>query len=238
MTVQPIATDDLRARILRDPDAVLEDREIMRALIAAGGGTMGRNVVDLRGVLVDRLEHRLDRLENTHRSVIAAAYENLAGTNQVHRAVLSILRPTDFAGFLAAVGNEITALLALDIVRIAIETPGLAAGTPVGPSGALHELIVALAPGGVDAYFDATHAAPERGVLLRQAVEDAALVYGPEAGWIRSEAVMRLDLGPGKRPGMLLFAAEDPHRFSPDQGTDLLCFFGGVFESTLRRWLA
>ena len=63
----------------------------MRALLAADRSALGRNVVDLRGVLVDRLEERLDRLEDTHREVLAAAYENVAGTNQVHRACLALL---------------------------------------------------------------------------------------------------------------------------------------------------
>ena len=49
----------------------------MRALIAANERAMGGNIVDLRGIAMERLEARLDRLEDTHRSVIAAAYENL-----------------------------------------------------------------------------------------------------------------------------------------------------------------
>ncbi|MEL6992765.1 MAG: DUF484 domain-containing protein, partial [Pseudomonadota bacterium] len=28
------------------------------------------------------------------------------------------------------------------------------------------------------------------------------------------------------------------HQFSPQQGTDLLGFFGGVFERAMRRWLS
>jgi hypothetical protein len=32
--------------------------------------------------------------------------------------------------------------------------------------------------------------------------------------------------------------AEDPHQFTPQQGADLLEFFAGVFERTMRRWLA
>ena len=70
----------------------------MRALLQADRSAKGRNVVDLRGVLVDRLEERLDRLEDTHREVLAAAYENVAGMNQVHRACLALLEPDDFAG--------------------------------------------------------------------------------------------------------------------------------------------
>ena len=37
---------------------------------------------------------------------------------------------------------------------------------------------------------------------------------------------------------MLALGAEDPHHFSPQQGTDLLAFFAGVFERTMRHWLS
>ena len=79
---------DMRDRILAEPETILEDRDVMNALIGANERLMGGNVVDLRGIAMERLENRLDRLEDTHRTVIAAAYENLAGTNQVHRAIL------------------------------------------------------------------------------------------------------------------------------------------------------
>ena len=42
----------------------------------------------------------------------------------------------------------------------------------------------------------------------------------------------------GRLPGMLVLGAEDPHQFKPNQGTDLLAFFGGVFERAMRRWLS
>lgn len=87
----PRIDDDLREKIMTRPDVILEDQDLMRALIAANERAMGGNIVDLRGIAMDRLESRLDRLEDTHRSVIAAAYENLAGTNQVHRAILRML---------------------------------------------------------------------------------------------------------------------------------------------------
>ena len=79
---------DLRDRILAEPETILEDRDLMNALVAANERAMGANIVDLRGIAMQRLETRLDRLEDTHRSVIAAAYENLAGTNQVHRQLI------------------------------------------------------------------------------------------------------------------------------------------------------
>lgn len=86
---QAAFADELRTRIIQEPDVILEDADVMRALIAANERSHGGNVVDLRGIAMDRLEGRLERLEDTHRSVISAAYENLAGMAQVHRAVLS-----------------------------------------------------------------------------------------------------------------------------------------------------
>ena len=101
---------DLRDRILAEPEILLEDIDVMNALIAANGRAMGANIVDLRGIAMDRLENRLDRLEDTHRSVIAAAYENLAGTNQVHRAILQMLDPLSFEDFLKSLGAKNTRL--------------------------------------------------------------------------------------------------------------------------------
>ena len=36
----------------------------------------------------------------------------------------------------------------------------------------------------------------------------------------------------------LAMGAEDPHMFGPQQGTDLLTFFTGVLERSMRRWLS
>ena len=72
-------------------------------------------------------------------------------------------------------------------------------------------------------------------------VQDAALaatVFGPQAADLRSEALMQLDLGKGRLPGLLAFGSEDPHMFRPTHGTDLLTFFAGVFERQMQRWLA
>ena len=77
-----------------------------------------------------------------------------------------------------------------------------------------------------------------KSTLLRQTLPQSDAIYGEAAGWIRSEALMRLDLGEGRLPGLLVMGAEDPHHFKPSQGTDLLAFFAGVFERAMRRYLS
>jgi len=228
----------LRSEILRNPDVILSDRELMNALLGADGpGDGGRKIVDLRGKLVDRLEDRLDQLEHTNRTVIAAAYENLAGTNQVHRAVLALLEATDFRGFLTALGDEVAHILSIDAIRLGIETANAQAGTALGPKGDLAELVIALPRGGVNAYLTTGAEQPVRRVTLRRATGVSDDLFGGE-GWMQSEAVLCLDLGPGTNPALLTMGAEDPQRFTGDQATDLLTFFGGAVERMLRRWLA
>ncbi|MEM1073916.1 MAG: DUF484 family protein [Pseudomonadota bacterium] len=235
MTSTPKIEDALRQAILSQPDAVLDDKDVMHALIAANEKIMGANIVDLRGIAMDRLETRLDRLEDTHRSVIAAAYENLAGTNQIHRAVLRLLEPLDVQDFLQELNGEIAELLRVDVIRLVLEA---------GQVDALHKLpdldgvLRIEAPGYVHDYITHGRSGSARHVTLRQIQDGDEALYGEPASWVRSEACLKLDLGDDRLPGMLVMGAEDPHMFGPQQGTDLLGFFAGVCERTLRHLLS
>ncbi|MGR3454624.1 DUF484 family protein [Pseudooceanicola sp.] len=226
--------DDLRERIIEQPDVILNDHDLMRALVAANERSMGGNVVDLRGIAMERLEARLDRLEDTNRSVIAAAYENLAGMNQVHRAVLRMLDPMDFETFLRDLGGEVAEILGVDFAHLVLETQQEDEDPTVRRLG---QVLRVVPPGFVTAYVERDRSAPARQIVLRQVSRGIAEVYGQNAEWVRSEACLRLDFGPGRMPGMLVLGSEDPHLFSPQQGTDLLSFFAGTFERTMRRWL-
>ena len=233
MNEQALA-NQLRARIISDPEVVLEDRDVMRALIAANDRAMGGNVVDLRGVAMERLEARLDRLEDTHRSVIAAAYENLAGTNLIHRAVLAMLDPLSFEDFLRTLGTEVAEILRVDSLRLVLESLHSENDPALRQLG---DVLCVAEPGFVHEYMRAGRNGPARAVVLRQAQPVSDAIHGQKAEWIRSEALMRLDFGEGRLPGMLVMGAEDPHQFKPSHGTDLLAFFAGAFERAMRRWL-
>ena len=227
---------DLRDRLIAEPEVILEDRDLMRALIAANERAMGANIVDLRGIAMERLEARLDRLEDTHRSVIAAAYENLAGTNQIHRAILRMLDPTAFEEFLKNLGGDVAQILRVDCVRLVLETVQEDRDPSLERVG---EVLCVRDPGFVDDYLAGGRGAPERQVVLRQIHADgASSIYGEAGAYIRSEAALRLDLGNGRLPGMLALGAEDPRQFRANHRTDLLAFLGGVFERAMRRWLA
>ncbi|MBK1635592.1 hypothetical protein EV656_10925 [Rhodovulum adriaticum] len=231
----PAIAEDLRARIIAAPEVILDDPDVMRALVAANEKTLGANIVDLRGIAMERLEARLDRLEDTHRSVIAAAYDNLSGTNLIHRAVLRLLDPLDFESFLANLPEDVAAVLRVDCVKLVLESAREAESAALGRLGAV---VHVAPPGFVDRLTGGMQGGnAARPVTLRQGVPGSEAIYGPRAADLRSEALLRLDLGKGRLPGMLALGSEDPHQFAPGQGTDLLAFFAGVFERAMRRWL-
>ena len=74
--------------------------------------------------------------------------------------------------------------------------------------------------------------------LRRTSAKHAEPVFGRAAREVRSEALLALDLGPGRLPGLLALGASDPLQFKPTQGTELLTFLAAVFERLMRRWLA
>ena len=100
------------------------------------------------------------------------------------------------------------------------------------------DILSVVEPGFCDRYITNGRDIPVRPVSLRQTRAEDEKVYQDKADYIRSEACLKLDFGEGRMPGMLVMGSEDPHQFTPQQGTDLLTFFAGVFERAMRRWLS
>ncbi|MEO0863051.1 MAG: DUF484 family protein, partial [Pseudomonadota bacterium] len=163
-----------------------------------------------------------------------AAYENLAGTNQIHRAILRMLDPLEFESFLRDLGGEVAEILRVDAVKLVLESVQNDNDPAVKRLG---EVLNVAEPGFIDTYLTHGRGGAVRQITLRQVQDAAPEIYGGNSDWIRSEACLKLDFGDGRLPGLLVMGAEDPHMFGPQQGTDLLAFFAGVFERAMRRWL-
>lgn len=228
----------LREQILATPDVILDDSDLMRALVDASDDRAGPNVVDLRARALERLETRLGRLEETHRSVIANAHDNVAGMNLVHRAVLALLEADGLDAMMANFGGVADAL-SVDTLRLVIETPGdpAVSDLPASPLRLVTE-------GAAMAYLGTAPGALPRRVTLRRATDAPAALRRvvhelcPDiADGDGSEACLALDLGAGRMPGLIVMGSLDPDHFLPGQATDLLAFFAGVGERVIQRWL-
>ena len=222
-------TPELRQALLDDPSAILMDRDLMRAIVGAHEDGVGANVIDIRGRAMTALEARLDRLESAHEHVIAAAYDNQSGMNTVHRAVLSLLEPVDFDGFLENLQTDLADILRVDTLVLVMETatkegaPELGGPLTMAPVGTVARAIA----GG-------RRGQPSGEVILRRVAHATAGLHGTP---VASEALIPLDLGPNRMPALLLMGSDEPGRFSAAQGTDLLRFFGQAFRLVLLRWL-
>lgn len=240
-TDAPLA-EEVRESILRNPQAILNDAELMRALLTPAHDA-GRNVVDLRAAMIARLEEQLGRLAEAHRDVVAAAWDNMTGMEQVHRAVLAVLDAASFEDFVEVVSTDFSELLGVDVVRFCMSadtphaTEGLLDPAPASP-------IVVL---GFDDFSALSPATTMRRSELGGPValvgdiapgQAAPTVFGATAANVRSSAMIALDFGPAIHPGLLAFGSYEPTRFSREQGTDLLCFLGAVVERAMRDWLA
>jgi len=147
---------------------------------------------------------------------------------------MRLLDAERFEAFVMDLGSEVADILRVDALRLVLESGD-------GQSGGLGRLdaVLRVKPQGwVEQYMSGGRPTPPRPIVLRQGVPPSTGPYGEIAADLRSEALMRLDLGAGRLPGMLAMGSEDPHRFKPGQGTDLLAFFTGAFERVLRRWLS
>jgi uncharacterized protein YigA (DUF484 family) len=197
---------DLRKKILARPNVILDDKDLMRALVGAKEEAMGGNIVDIRGIAMERLEHRLDRLEDTHRSVIAAAYENLAGTNQIHRAILRMMDPLDFPSFLSNLDEDVREILRVEYVALFLETRKRDTRSFESVLGA-HNIVKLVPAGFVDTYLTLGRNTPVRDVILREIPRQSDSIYESDLSSIKSEALMRLKFGAVLLPGMIVLGA-------------------------------
>jgi len=226
--------DLIRSLIVADPDLVLADDQVMRAIIGRTH-TPERKVVDLRDRLVERLESRLKRLVDANRSVIAAAYEAVSGTRQLHRAMLALLDTRDLTEFLRCLTRDVPDIIGVEEARLCLEADVEDTRPADGLGEGLDGRVVAMPVGTVEAYLMLDGTPTPEGVLLREAGSEAEIVFG-RGTTVRSEAMARLELDGAA--GLVVFGAADPDRFGPEQGTDLLVFFGQAIERLLLQRLA
>jgi uncharacterized protein YigA (DUF484 family) len=225
--------DAVRTELIANPHLLLDDKDIMAALIAGGDDRIGNNVFDLRNMALQHMSKRLDELSETHSTVVSTAYDNLATANQINRAILALLDPQSFAAFLAFLETTLADSLNVDIARLCLETPVVRInGEKQKEYG---EGVAFLTPNAIAKYV-AGGASPKP-VTLRQIPTASEQIYGDTAPQIKSEALVVIQLGAGKQPGVLALGSNDAEQLTGGQATDLLLFYGAVFERVMRRWL-
>jgi hypothetical protein len=224
-STEPLETEVLRETIVNNPELVLNDTAIMQSLVSANDKKRGKNIIDLRGAAMKSLQNKLGNLENTHKSVMAVAYDNLASTKQINRAVLKILEPNNFESFIDVCAGDMVKIMQVDFACLILETKQKNVDLKFSILG---NYLIHAPTGFIKKYMylDGT----SNKVKLRTLDTPNQFVFSKTSYKIGSEACLALDFGTDTPPGLLILGAKNPKQFSSTQGTDILNFFAKSYE--------
>jgi uncharacterized protein YigA (DUF484 family) len=185
----------------------------------------GEGVVDLQQFMVDRLRRDLTKLRGLQDELVANSRDNLSTQDRIHKAILALLDAETFEHLIEIVTTDLAMLLSVDVAALCVEAatgsaPRSVEGVQVLPSGFVDGLL-----------------GPGHEVLLRDDIEGDETIFGPAAGLVRSDALIRLTVGRTAPPALLVFGTRHPGYFNAGQGTELLSFLARVIEHCLRLWL-
>ena len=184
----------------------------------------GDGVVDLQQFMVERLRRDLTRLRGLQDELVANSRDNLSTQDRIHKAALVLLSAESFEHLIEIVTTDLAVLLDVDVAALCVEAangspPRSVEGVQVLPAGFVHKLL------------------GTGEVLLRDDADGDETIFGPAAGLVRSDALIRLAVGRSAPPALLVFGTRHPGYFNPGQGTELLSFLARVIEHCLRQWL-
>ncbi|MDX1483292.1 MAG: DUF484 family protein [Alphaproteobacteria bacterium] len=221
---RPPTAAEIGAFLSANPDYLRDHPQVLRTL-APEHRDLGAGVVDMQGVLIQRLRDDNDRLQRQHDDLLAGGRANLTAQSRIHGAVLSLLEARSFRELMEVATTDLAIKLDADVIILGVENEnGIAEKSVSG--------IRLLDPGTVDRLMG-----PGRDVVLNADIEGDRTLYGSATGLVASEALLRLHASPEAPTGILALGARQPRRFDPDQGSELLGFLAQVLELCIRTWL-
>jgi uncharacterized protein YigA (DUF484 family) len=209
----------------RHPDFLMQHPELLDGQMAPGR-KRGAGIADLQQFMVERLRRDISRLRSEQDELLANARDNLSTQERMHRAALALLAAQSREQLIEIVATDLAVLLDVDAVGLCIEGgaehswPFMVEGIHRVPAGTVDRLL-----------------GEGRDALLRDETEGDAEIFGPAAGLVRSDALLRLCPSPRAPVGLIAFGTRHPGYFNAGQGTELLIFLKRVLETCVRQWL-
>ncbi len=204
------AWDAVRSLLLRRPDLIADDADLLRAL-----GLRPANVIDFTALA--RVEADRQAEHTARQEIEAVAEANYTAQTQSQTAILDLLEARNNADLAHRLDLAARERFGLQGAVLAVETPG-----PV-PAGWRE-----LPEGGVDALLG-------EGALLRLGRVPLADHLFKGADLPGSVALVGIHPWP-RRPGLLAFSAADPEDFTPDMGAELITHIAEVAQRIAARW--
>lgn len=222
-TDSPLSEDLVAQYLQNHPEYLSNHPELLEVLIPPARWS-GDSVVDMQGLMVERMRDVTDGLRDSANGLIETARTNMMVQTRTHAAVLALLAAEGLEKLAHVICFDLPLLLDIDVVSINLEKHG--ANDDTGGD-------IRFLPAEV---IDQILGGPDQQVRLDDHIRDDGTIFGEASGLVRSAALVRLDLAPALPPGVLAMGTRRIGTFSPAQGADLLHFLARVVEHSLRRW--
>lgn len=224
MTSDDLRPEQIRAWLKKHPDFLAENSDLLTSMVPPKHD-QGAGVLDFQRFMLDRIRGDAEHLRKTQRDLIANARANMNTQGRVHSAVLFMLDARSFEQLITTITEDMAVLLDIDTICLVVESAGTT------PPGMQQGGVRVIQRGSVDLWLGGKDA-----ILIGDYQGDPEL-FGPAASLVRSQALCRLNIGPGAPAGMLVFGSRDPEFFHAGQATELLVFLGRVVERMVAIWL-
>lgn len=183
---------------------------------------MGR-VIQFEERAVARLRDQLGEAETARADLLAFARGHSGAVASIHRAVLSGMEADSLDELLAVVTDSWPEMLGLDCVVLALVIGDQAFVADRDGIRTIARPIV-------------NRAMQSLGAVELRNVERGHPLFGTEAAFVRSEALIRID-SPAPLPhGLLLLGQQGAQAMDTPHGADLLLFLGSSLAAMIRRW--
>ncbi len=222
---EPVSAAQVADYLRRHPDFFGRNPDLL-AEIQPAARDCGEGVVDLQQYIVEHLRAEVSGLAAARDALVVAGRNNLSAQARVHKAILALLAAKSFEHFIETLTTDLAVILDLDVVTIGVEQNGS------DSARAQTAGIFRLERGTVDRLIG-----PDQAIALRETVDGDPAIFGPGAGLIASDALLRLSISGTTPTALLALGSRQADQFHPGQGTELLAFLVRVVESCIRGWL-
>ena len=221
-----VAAADVAEYLARNPNFLSERPELLE-ILTPPAERKGRNILDMQRFMVERMQRTVSHLKARQGEIVDATRNNLSSLSRVHAAVLALYEPSTFHHLIEVITTEVAEILEVDVVAICVESADNKPGKLPSTSG-----VFVIEPGTVDELIG-------RGqdVMLTGEVGPEEIVFGGASTLVRSDALLRLSVGPKVPPALVALGSRSETRFSPGQGSELLAFLAQAMGRRMREWL-
>ena len=221
--------EDVRQKILKNPDLILLDQEIFMSLINENNFSDDENIVDIRNIFLKRLGAKLESLKSANDKILKNAYENQLSVNKIHKCCLTVLDSKTIQELFLKLFDEFPIFLKINSLKIVLEKTVKFEEDIKNIKHASQEELL-----GFSKFVGLTES---RLVILR---DDLSYEHRFNLGLdssqdnVESEAILSLNIK-NKSLGFIFLEANDKKTFSIDQATDYLEFLTKIISKQIEK---